>query len=161
MGRYVISKSPVVKMDIMVAKEYLPMLASHCKLSGCSYEREEEVTLHDRAWVCLKNVEGKGHQLGVLLGCMYGYEKINGIDPNEKFYIILNAKKKGKKKNVCEDRAKVDARSESGTAGEPAGNAGPEQDPGYCGVVSDAGDPGIDDPGEQPGLPDTIDGRCE
>ena len=164
MGRYIVCKSPVVRLDMMVKEEMHAQLVSYMMRTGCVYESEEKCNPgNGTKWVCLKGIEGpSGYSLGELIGLFYSLEWGNLIEGHEdKFYLILNTKKKGKKKHVREDRQETDTGCESGNTGEPGVAAEPGPLAGYCGECSHAGAAGCDDPGEQPGMPSTCDGRCE
>lgn len=164
MGRYIVSKSPVIRMDLMVKKEFQPQLVSYIERTGCTYEREDySKPIDGSEWVCLKNVQGKtGWNLGELLGLFYSLEWGSNTEERvDKFYVILNAKKKGKKKNVCINRKEAGSGRKGGNAGETTGDIQPGQNDGSCRGADLAGDAGVDDSGDQPGLPSTCDGRCE
>ena len=164
MGRYIVCKSPVVRLDLMVKKELHAQLVSYFERTGCTYEKEDAGNPgNGEEWVCLKNIEAKrGSDIGELLGLFYALEWGNLVEGHDdKFYIIMNAKKKGKKKNVREDRKEADSGSESRNPGEPYKSAEPGQVAGTGREYYNAGTAGPDDPGEQPGIPSTCDGRCE
>ena len=164
MGRYIVCKSPVVRLDLMVKKELHAQLVSYFERTGCTYEKEDAGNPgNGEEWVCLKNIEAKrGSDIGELLGLFYALEWGNLVEGHDdKFYIIMNAKKKGKKKHVREDRKEVDSGSDSGDSGESGEPAEPGQVAGPTGEWPDIAVPGFDNSGEQPGMPSTCDGRCE
>ena len=164
MSRYIICKSEGIRMDLMVKKEFEAQLVGYFVRTGCRYEKEVELNPgNGEAWVCLKNVQAtRGADIGELIGLLYSVQWGSaGEENHDKFYIILNANKKGKKQYAHKNRKEANGRSESGNSGKTSGDIQPEQNGGSCGECVDAGNPCCDYPGEQPGLPDTIDGRCE
>ena len=117
---YIISKSPDVKMNLMVLKQYLPELAGYCERTGCKYDKEVAFDPgNGEEWVTLVNVSGgNGRKLGDLIGLFYSIEWKNLIEGIEdKFYIVLW--NEGGKKYVGKNRKKAGKRSKGGNAGEP------------------------------------------
>lgn len=117
---YIVSKSPDVKMNLMVLKKHLPELAGYCERTGCKYDKEVAFDPgNGEEWVTLANVSGgNGRKLGDLIGLFYSIEWKNlteGIE--DKFYIVLW--NEGGKKYAGKNRKKAGKRSKGGNAGEP------------------------------------------
>ena len=152
MGSLVVLKNPNVVMNLMIRKDVYPQIASSVIIGFCAYDSEETVKIGkgDNAteWVCLKNVKSvkNGTNLGDLL-TMVG-EKT--IDPGAKIYVTFSMKRKGKKKNAGKDRKEIDQGSNSGAAGESAGNSGSGQVDGSAGDRTDIGADGANDLWESP-----------
>lgn len=167
MGNYVLCKSPVVKLDLMVAEKYSAQLVSYIQRMGCTYASDDKTEpVKGRAYRVFHDIQQKnGHNLAELIGLFYSLEwgSLREGDEDSKFYMMLtpHRKGKGKKKHVCEDRKETDSGSDSGDRGEPAGNPEPGDVDGCSGDGIDFGDPRFDDPWEFPGEATTCDGRCE
>lgn len=161
---YVVAKHPNVLVDMMVEERFYPQLIGYFQRTGCHYKKEREADpKNGKKYRVLKDVTGPGGNLGELIGLFYSLEWGNLIEgePHGKFYIMINPRRKGKKKNVREDRKEADSGSEGGDRGESTGDAGPEQMGGSDRDWLNLGDVSFDDPGEFPGQPTTCDGRCE
>ena len=100
---YVICKHPAVRIDLLCKKEFWPKLVSDIQRCECTYEKEEQLTYEDGSeWVRLTDVTSlRGYELGALIGLFYGLEWGSVTRPNngqeDKFYIMLNLRKRGKK----------------------------------------------------------------
>ena len=167
MSNYILCKSPVVKLDLMVAEEFSAQLVSYMQRMGCTYESDGETEpVPGKKYRVFHDIQHRrGCNLAELIGLFYSLEWGNLVESNgqSKFYMMLtpHRKGKGKKKHVCEDRTETDSGSNGGDRGEPADPAGPEQVDGYPGDGIDTGDLSINDPWEFPGETTTCDGRCE
>lgn len=120
---YVICKHNNVRIDLMVRKKYQAQVVSMLERMHCRYESEEECNPNPGdTWVCLKDLSGEnGAYLGEALGLFYAMEWDNLIEGvNEKYYILINPRRKEKKKDVHENRTEADPGSEGGNSGEPA-----------------------------------------
>lgn len=144
---HTIFKHPLVRMDLMVKKEYWPKLIGAIQSCECTYKEEVETKLDDGTeWICVKDISSlRGYGLGNLIGLFYGLEwkPLSDEVEDEKFYILLSLRKE-KKKNGEQDREKVHSGSKGGTGGKSAGDIrfGPNSRPGGDSnrVVGTAGD---------------------
>ena len=151
MANYIIHKNPSIRIDLMVRKEYYPKLVGLFQLNGCRYETEEIRKIKGTEWVRLTDISSKyGSEIGRLIESFYDL-KFFASDAeaamNDKFYITINYKRKGKKKYVREDRKESDEGRKGGDRGESADNAGSGPVDGYSGNRADAGGAGTDDSG--------------
>lgn len=121
---YVISKSPDVRINLMVKQEYQAEVVSYCTRMHCRYKKERIFEPgNGETWVTLVDVEpeeGGGRNLGELIGLFYSLEWQNLTEgKQDKFYIVLGTKReKGRKKHARKNRQKTGQRGESGDAGE-------------------------------------------
>ena len=147
---YVVIKNSSIKMDLVVKKEYQPQLVSYIERMGCTYAKE--TAGEKNGFVCLHDISAPcGRNIGELIGLFYSLEwghLVEGL-PDDKFYILLNTRKKAKK-HVHKNRKETDSGSEGGDRGEPSGNPGSEQVGGPAGDRLDAGNPVTDDLWESP-----------
>ena len=142
---YILHKSPAIKMDIMVLKEFQPQLIGYMQRMNCTYAKEEEIDpKNGKIYILLSDITSKnGKNLGELIGLYYSLEWGHLNDErDDKFYIILNPRRKKGKKNVHKDRKETDGRSESGNGGEAAGDSGSGP---VGGSAGDGINPGADD----------------
>lgn len=141
---YMICKHPAVRMDIMVPQKYWPQLVGVIQNTGCEYFKEDWMELpNGKDYILLRDVKAKKtYYLGNLLKALTGIEA-GCEDHEEKFYILIKPRKKGKK-HVQKIRQEVYPGSEGGNAGEsgdlqPGGTA----EAGGSGTEPDI--PGTDD----------------
>ena len=121
---YILSKSPVVRLDMMVEAEFYPQLVGYMQRMGCTYAEERKIEPgNGKQYAYLVDIQGQyGKNIGELIGLFYTLEWPALNDGKDsKFYLILNPKKKGKKKNGCEDRKAADEGCNGTAGGESAG----------------------------------------
>ena len=146
---YVVIKNPAIRIDLVVKKEYLPQLVGYISRMGCTYEAEQDKD----DWVCLMDISGPtGRHIGDTLGLFYSLEWGHLVEgkPEDKFYILLNMRRKKAKKNVHKNRKEADQGSDGGNSGESAGYSEPGPVDGPAGNWDDTGAPCDDDLWESP-----------
>ena len=145
---YVVVSHRSIRIDLMVDQEFFPQLVSYCQRMGCTYAEERTAkAVNGHVYRVLKDVKGpNGGALGELLGLFYSLEwgaLAEGIT-KRKFYMMINPRRKEKKKNAGKNRKEADQGSNGGDSGEPSGNPGPGPVGGSAGDGADAGTAGDD-----------------
>lgn len=152
---YVSLVHPSLHLDLMVEQEFYPQLVSYIQRMDCTYTEERELRpIRGHKYRVLKDIRGKnGAGLGELLGLFYSLEWGALTDRGEqarKFYIMVNPRRKEKRKHAGKHRKEADQGSHSGNSGEPAGYSEPGPVGGSAGNGADAGVTGADDLWESP-----------
>ena len=151
---YIVQANPNVRLDLMVEESFYPQLVSYCERMKCKYAEEHTVKpVKDRVYHVLKDISGpNGACVGELIGLFYSLEWGNLIEggTHKKFYIMINPRRKGKKKNAGKNRKEADQGSNGGAAGEPSGDSGSGPVGGPAGDGASAGTDGTDDLWELP-----------
>ena len=145
---YIVHADPNVTLDLMVEESFYPQLVSYCERMKCKYVEERTVKpVKDRNYHVLKDITGpNGASVGELLGLFYSLEWGTLMDgeTQKKFYIMINQRRKGKKKNAGKNRKEADQGSNGGDSGESSGYSEPGSVGGLVGDGTDAGTPGPD-----------------
>ena len=126
---YSICKNPGIRLDLMVEAKYYPQLVGYFQRMGCTYTEERRAEPgNGKQYAVLTDVQGKnGRAVGELIGLFYSLEWASLKDgTDDKFYILLNPRKKGKKKNVHKNRKETDAGSNAADRGSAADDSGSE-----------------------------------
>lgn len=151
---YVVFANPNVTLDLMVDEEFYPQLVSYCQRMGCKYAKERTAKpFKGRKYRVLKDITGpNGSAVGELLGLFYSLEWGTIVEggTQRKFYILINQRRKGKKKNAGKNRKEVGKGSDGGDSGESSCDPGSGPVDGYSGDGVDAGSDGADDLWESP-----------
>ena len=150
---YVFCKNQNLQLDLMVEEAFYPQMVSYIQRMGCRYREERAVTPRKgRIYHVLKDITGPNDAaVGEVIGLFYSLEWGSLLRGEErKFYIMVNPRRKGKKKHADKNRKKADQGSNCGDRGEPAGNSGSEPLGGSAGDGPDAGVIGADDLWELP-----------
>ena len=151
---YIIQKDPSIRIDLMCEKQFLPTLVSYCQRMGCNYQKETECPpMNGAQYVVLKDISGRNDAaVGELIGLFYSLEwgSLTEGDAQKKFYILINRRRKGKKKHAGTDRKETGEGRDGGTGGEPADDSGSGQMDRPDRDGNDPGDAGFDDLWEQP-----------
>lgn len=151
---YVVCANPNTSISLMVPEEFYPQLVSYVQRMGCKYAEERAAKpVNGRNYRVLKDISGpNGGAVGELLGLFYSLEWGSLVEgeSQRKFYIMINPRRKGKKKNAGKNRKEADQGSNRGNPGEPAADTGSEQVDRPAGGGIDAGDAGDDDLWELP-----------
>ena len=151
---YILMKDNSIRLDLIVDREFLPQMVGYVTRMGCTYTEEKQIEgIKGRDYVLLRDIQGPTcASVGELLGLFYSLEwgSVTKGGDGRKFYIMLNSRRKGRKKNADKDRKEAGKGSHCGDHGEPSGNSGSEPLGGPAGNGTYIGDPGDDDLWELP-----------
>ena len=123
----IVIPNPSVRIDIMVRKEFLPIVSSRIDVCHCFIDKQIDVPDLGNGEEWVKLIDLQAHQkrlLGECICALYGAVIVASDETNdEKLYILMQPRKK-EGYDVRKDRKKAGAGSKGGNSGKPARNSG-------------------------------------
>ena len=124
----IVIPNPSVRIDIMVRKEFLPIVSSRIDECHCFIEKQIDVPDMGNGEEWVKLIDLQAHQkrlLGECLGALHTADFVifSQEKKDEKLYILMQPRKK-EGYDVRKDRKKAGAGSKGGNSGKSARNSG-------------------------------------